>query len=294
MTTAVSENYRARMKRVIEFIDHNSETDLNLDILSSVAAFSKYHFHRQFSAMFGLSVYRYIQLTRLKRASYRLAFRDNCSITEIAFDAGYDAPDAFARAFRQHFGQSPSSFRSSPNWDSWLSTFEPFENSRRIHMQKTYSVEDISIVTQPSIAVAIMEHRGSPNSIRSTIERFIDWRRQNGLNPAKHATYNIFHNDPRSTADGEYRLDLCVATDKAWDGQEPGIVSGLIPGGRCARLRMIGNPDNLESGADFLYREWLPESGEELRDFPFYCQRVSFFPEVAEHEAITDLFLPLK
>jgi AraC family transcriptional regulator len=37
----------------------------------------------------------------------------------------------------------------------------------------------------------------------------------------------------------------------------------------------------------------LPASGEALPDFPLYCQRVSFVPMVAEHEAITDIFLPL-
>jgi len=38
----------------------------------------------------------------------------------------------------------------------------------------------------------------------------------------------------------------------------------------------------------------LPGSGAELRDFPLYVQRVKFFPEVPEHEAVTDAFLPLK
>ncbi|HEU0149077.1 MAG TPA: GyrI-like domain-containing protein, partial [Bradyrhizobium sp.] len=52
--------------------------------------------------------------------------------------------------------------------------------------------------------------------------------------------------------------------------------------------------DNLEPAALYLYRDWLPASGEEARDFPIYCQRLSFFPEVPEHEAVADLFLPLK
>jgi AraC family transcriptional regulator len=39
---------------------------------------------------------------------------------------------------------------------------------------------------------------------------------------------------------------------------------------------------------------WLPASGEEARDLPIYCQRLSFFPEVPEHETVADLFLPLK
>ena len=50
--------------------------------LSAIAAFSKYHFHRQFSEFFGITVHRYVQLVRLKRASYRLAFRDDESALE--------------------------------------------------------------------------------------------------------------------------------------------------------------------------------------------------------------------
>ena len=65
-------------------------------------------------------------------------------------------------------------------------------------------------------------------------------------------------------------------------------------GGRCAVLRVVGNTDNLEPAALYLYRDWLPASGEEAREFPIYCQRLSFFPEVPEHEAVAELFLPLK
>lgn len=98
---AALHNYHARMQRVLDHIDRHLEDDLDLDAVSGVAAFSKYHFHRQFTATFGLTVHRYIQLARMKRASYRLAYRDAQSVTDIAMDAGYDAPDAFARAFRQ-------------------------------------------------------------------------------------------------------------------------------------------------------------------------------------------------
>jgi AraC-like DNA-binding protein len=111
---AALENYHDRMQRVLDHIDQHLDDDLGLEAVSGIAAFSKFHFHRQFTATFGLSVHRYVQLARMKRASYRLAYRDVQSVTDIAMDAGYDAPDAFARAFRRRFGQSPSSFRKSP------------------------------------------------------------------------------------------------------------------------------------------------------------------------------------
>lgn len=88
---AALRNYHARMQRVLDHIDQHLDDDLDLDALSRVAAYSKYHLHRQFTATFGLSVHRYVQLARMKRASYRLAYRDAESVTDIAMDAGYDA-----------------------------------------------------------------------------------------------------------------------------------------------------------------------------------------------------------
>ena len=77
------QNYHARMQRVLDHIGRHLDDDLGLEMLSGVAAFSKYHFHRQFMATFGLSVHRYVQLARMKRASYRLAYMDAQSVTDI-------------------------------------------------------------------------------------------------------------------------------------------------------------------------------------------------------------------
>ncbi|MBC2801826.1 helix-turn-helix transcriptional regulator [Rhizobium ruizarguesonis] len=189
--TAALRNYHERMQRVLDYIDQHLDDDLDLDVVSGVAAFSKFHFHRQFTATFGLSVHRYVRLARMKRASYRLAYRDEERVTDIAMDAGYNAPDAFARAFRQRFGQSPSSFRKSPDWEAWLAAFGPLDNARSKLMQKIFTADDVIIRNVPTTPLAIMEQ-------------------------------------------------------------------------------------------------------EEARNFPIYCQRLSFFPEVPEHEAVAELFLPLK
>ena len=291
---ATLEHYHAQMQRVLDHIDRHLDDDLDLTTVSSVAAFSKYHFHRQFSATFGLSVHRYIQLARMKRASYRLAYRDAISVTDIAMDAGYDAPESFARVFRQRFGQSPSFFRKSPDWEPWLTALGPFDNARRKYMQKNFTHDDVTIRDVFPTPVAIMAHRGDPATIGATIQRFIAWRKAAGLSPKTSPTFNIFHSDPRTTPPADYRLDLCVGTNRPIAASGDDIEAGVIPGGRCAILRVVGDTNDLEPAATYLYRDWLPASGEEARDFPLYCQRLTFFPEVPEHEAVADLFLPLK
>lgn len=291
---AALHNYHARMQRVLDYIDRHLDDDLDLNAVSGIAAFSKYHFHRQFTATFGLSVHRYVQLARIKRASYQLAYRDAYNVTKIAMDAGYDAPDAFARAFRQRVGQSPSSFRNAPDWEPWVAAFRPLNNARSKLEQTTYTSNDVTIRDVTPTPVAIMEHCGDPATIGATIQRFITWRKAAGLSPKASPTFNTFRSDPRTTPPADYRMDLCVGTDRPIEKNGEEIEAGTIPGGRCAVLRVVGNTDNLEPAALYLYRDWLPASGEEARDFPLYCQRITFFPEVPEHEAVVDLFLPLK
>ena len=293
MTAAALENYRARMQRVLDHVEAHLDGDLGLAVLAGVAAFSKHHFHRQFVAAFGVTVHRYVQLARMKRASYRLAFRADATVTEIALDAGYDAADAFARAFRGRVGQVPSAFRKSPDWERWHAALGPLSQARS-KLMTTFSAADVTIRDVPETPVAVMAHRGDPARIGQTIQRFIAWRRATGLRPSASATFNVFHSDPRTTPPTEFRLDLCAATDRAIAPNDAGVEAGVIPGGRCAVLRVVGAGDDLEPAALFLYRDWLPASGEEPRDFPLYCQRITLYPDVPAHEVVTDLYLPLK
>jgi hypothetical protein len=62
---------------------------------------------------------------------------------------------------------------------------------------------------------------------------------------------------------------------------------------RRAAAGGVGASDDLRAAAHYLYRQWLPASGREARGFPLFAQRLSFFPDGAEDEAVTDLFLPL-
>ncbi len=289
-----ADTYRSRMVRVLDHIDRHLDDTLDLDALSGIAAFSKFHFHRQFTAMFGLSVHRYVQLARLKRATRRLATSPALSVTEIALEAGYDAPDAFARAFRRRFGQAPSAFRGAPDWAALDTAFSSFHQARGKVMQR-FSFGDVTIREVPATPVAMMTHVGEPSSIDATVARFTAWRRANGLTDPDLPLFGVFPTDTRSTPAAEFRMQICVGSDRAIPPNDDGVEAGSIPGGRVASLRLLGTAgDDLEPAALFLYRDWLPASGEELRDFPLYCQRLKFFPLVPAHDAITDVFLPLR
>jgi AraC family transcriptional regulator len=93
LSATSAESYRARFRKVLEYIDANLGDELTVQQLSGIAAFSKYHFHRQFAELFGIGVYKYVQLCRMKRAAYQLAFCSHSQVIDIALANGYEGPE---------------------------------------------------------------------------------------------------------------------------------------------------------------------------------------------------------
>ena len=291
---------RDRFARVLAFIDENLDDELTVERLSEVADFSKYHFHRQFSAHVGTGVHKYVRLLRLKRASHRLAFRVDETVTDIALDSGYDSNEGFARAFRKTFGQSPSEFRARPDWLRWEEIYRSLKAGMAGKLREAQvsgrGAGEIRVVQVETTPIAVLEHRGDPRQLGDSLRRFIRWRKQARLPPATSATFNLLYDDPHETPPEHYRFDIAAATTAALDGaaSSHGIIRKIIPGGRCAVRRLIGSDDGLGEAVTRLYSEWLPTTAYEPRDFPLYLQRVRFFPDVPEHEAVTDIHLPLQ
>src|SRR5205085_6955962 len=112
MHSQTERTYHERVLRVLVYIQNHLDDALALDDLAAVAHFSPYHFHRIFRGMVGESVMEHVRRLRLERAAHRLKFTDQ-PVTRIAFDAGYEAHEAFTRAFGAMFGTAPSQFRAA-------------------------------------------------------------------------------------------------------------------------------------------------------------------------------------
>ena len=72
---ATLENYHLRMQRVRDHIDQHLDGDLHLEAVSGVAAFSNGHFNGSSRRLSGRP-YTAMSSSPMKRASYRLAYRD--------------------------------------------------------------------------------------------------------------------------------------------------------------------------------------------------------------------------
>lgn len=286
-------NYRQRLQKVLAFIEANTDTAPDIETLSQLAHLSKYHFHRQFSLCFGISPFALVRSLKLKKAAYQLAFRTQLTVTDIAFEAGFENAESFSRAFRQLSGQSPSSFRKAPDWDYWQQQHKVLSDLAGVTMTEplVYQVQRIDF---PGISVAVFEHKGAPDQLMHSIRRFINWRKSQKLTPAVSRTFNLVYEDPATVPAADYRFDLCCEFDGDLADNSEAIVLKKIPAGPCAMIRHTGSDEQLTQVVRYLYSVWLEETQAELRDFPLFFERVRFFPDVPQHQAVTDLYLPIK
>ena len=279
--------YTKRFEAVLAYIDTNLEGDLSVDALSRIANFSMFHFHRQFVGYVGVPVARYVQLMRLRRAARQLASQASCSVLDAALDAGFDSPEAFSRAFKRAFGTTPSAFRRQPTWHFWSASFIVPYLSRKLTMQ-------VRIVDFAETRVAALEHRGPPGLVNESVRKFIDWRIQSGQSPvASSRTFGIPRGNPDTVPAEEFRFDVCGEIDEPVASNAYGVRELMIPGGRCAVVRHTGSTDHIGETIYPIYRDWLPSSGEELRDHPLFFQYLSVYPETPLHRWQTDIYIPL-
>lgn len=285
MTVKSGNRFGKRIRDVLAHIERHLDEKLSLAELSALAHSSPFHFHRRFAAATGTGVGALVRLLRLRRASIELVFERHASIAEIAGRAGFANAESFSRAFKKHVGQTPRAFRKRPRWRRWQVRTSLDGGQEPTNVQ-------VEIVDFPTTRVAALEHRGPERLVYVTTAKFVEWRQANGVHPRKGLTYGIHYADPEVTNAEDYRLDLCVSVDGAVAANPQGVVEKVIPGGRCARARHVGSRHDVTAAA-WLYRQWLPTSGERLRDFPMFFHYVNVGPGVKEHEMITDVYLPI-
>lgn len=91
------------------YIDSHFLEKINIDAISKEAKLSEYHFIRLFKLVFNTTPYKYCVEKRLQFALELL--KNNYSTSEVSIILEYTDVPAFSKAFKQHFGFSPSSIR---------------------------------------------------------------------------------------------------------------------------------------------------------------------------------------
>ena len=139
-----------------------------------------------------------------------------------------------------------------------------------------------------------LAHRGDYNDIGRTFERLSIWAAgKPGIFGPATKMFGIYYDDPASKAVADLRSDACVTVpdDFVSDAEHP---IKHTPGGRCAVLVHTGPYSELHLAYDWLYREWLPKSGESPGDQPCFEDYLNDPRTAAPSDLKTAICVPLK
>ncbi|VEG89950.1 AraC family transcriptional regulator [Legionella spiritensis] len=279
--------YQRQLKKVIDFIGQHLDEELSLESLSEVFGVSKFHFHRLFTAFTGLSLQQYIRWLRLKRAAHQLIVDKKQSIITIAINAGFESHEAFSRAFKKACGISPSRFRDGSGWS--------YREQPPYCLPKQEVADmNVDIKTIQKIRLAVVEHRGDPQGVGDSVNKLVTWAKAQpvSLKPKPGEAFAFAWDDPKTTPAMDFRMDLGLKVPE--NLQLEGVVEKYLPAGRYAVAMHHGSRENIAETVYYIYREWLPDTGEQLGDLPCVFCYYNFDHEVADTELLTECWFLLK
>ena len=107
-----SANKIKRLKKILSFIQENFEHRISIKEAASICSLSESRFMQMFHQETGMSFIQYLNDFRLESCAAQLK-RTSKSVTEIAFENGFDNISYFIRQFKKKYSCTPLSFRRS-------------------------------------------------------------------------------------------------------------------------------------------------------------------------------------
>ncbi len=126
MQTVLNNNHLT-LYRIKKFIEENiTDSALSIDLIAAQFNLTRSSLYRIFPKSEG-GIMNYIRERRLKHAYRRLAFpgKYRPTISQVAFESGFESESSFTRAFKAHFDVLPKEVMKGPTSFEWSEVDEP-------------------------------------------------------------------------------------------------------------------------------------------------------------------------
>lgn len=102
---------KSTIYEIMVYINLNLFNYITLDTLSQQFAYSKYHLHRQFKTVAGVTLNAYLKRRRIETSIYFLFCNLESDISEIAEYCGFSSA-TYSREFKKIFNRTPKEWRN--------------------------------------------------------------------------------------------------------------------------------------------------------------------------------------
>lgn len=289
---STAEHYQRRFQRLVEYIFQNLDSPLDLETLSQVACVSPYHLHRLYRCMFGETLADTVKRVRLHYAAQALLDSQD-DIEKIGIKAGYSSVQAFSRAFRAAYGMPPAKFRQQGQQVSFS-----LPSVARDTLEQTLAAPyGVTIENRASTVVVGLSHHGNFMDIGQSFEQLYVQLIGQNIETEQAMMCGLYLHDPFSVPESELRSMAGIILsqeERAALTQPNNLACWQQPAGQYAVLRFKGPYQHLHKAYQWLFGDWLPQSGYLPANTPVMEVYLNNPRQVPASELLTDICLALE
>lgn len=275
------------IKSVVTYINSNLDKKLDLEGIANTFGYSKYHLHRMFTSIVGLTLHTYMQRRRLSEAARQLVFT-NISIIEIAIIAGYETQRSFTVAFKRLFKCSPQVYRNKQAYYPMQLNFN-VDGQRglrgdRIMDIRSVESDKITIVGYQKITRLGFHVIGQCWQKLHVKKHLIMNRKEItflvGIND-----YTTWDHDNDAHPSYMYYAGAQVTR---MENIPKGMVIKELPASKYMVFCYKSNcKDSLQPVTEYIYQQWIPQSTVQLNDKALYD--FVKYGELVDHDGTSEI-----
>lgn len=271
------------VEKAVDFIEEQIKgDDIYVSLVCVRVGVSKWYFQRIFKGVTGDSIGDYIRKRRLSLAALELVETD-IPIIKLAINFGFESQEAFTRAFKNHFNETPAKFRKKLDPKLIMHKFRLTGDFLK-HLKENLVVEpvfedirEVKLVGFKGSFRGVFDknpnnHEVIPKLWQSLMTRFDEI-------PAK-ITGNTYGIVICKHVDGVEKLEYLAMVEVENLGDLPeGMDSFVLPAGPIFKFVHKGSPSGINKTLKYIFGTWLPQSKHKLREGlelePYFTQRFS-------------------
>jgi AraC family transcriptional regulator len=292
------------MVKTIQYIDNNLDTELSLEKVSELAAYSPFHFHRIFRLITGETLQNYIIRKRIEKSAFYLAVKKNIILKDIYLELGFSNHSTFNKTFKKYYGKSPSEFRKSAPEKFHKIQLKQSKNGQidAVFQQYICNIENllnwttmnlkIKVTHLPEMNLAAVMSLGIAN-VEPSFNILIDWAKEKRLFPKENVKMiSVYHDSFKVTPPDKVRIHACMLLDEQLKQQEGQVFPETIEAGKF----IIGSGEVTLNDFEQCWVSlflWMNENNYSVRKaFPFEIYHTNF-KEHPEGKMLVDFCIPI-
>lgn len=280
-----------RYKHLLQFLEAHFKENINIQAVEAISHYSYRNINRIFQALHNETIGHYIKRLRLERAAQYL-IHSSTSISDIAYDIGFEDLAAFSKAFKKRYSCSPSSFRKRQAAIQRIAQQDLIAQQDHPRQKLIFEIEYL-----PDFEFLALEYRGDYEDLAALQNNWnvlLDYATQQQL-LTEETIYMAEVLDDNAISDAIHcRYRSTILLQQPLSHPTEGLFT--IHTHPCQKYAKFVHQGPHETCADTyheIYAFWMLDVQLEMKDLPVLEFYVNDDPQIPQQDWLTEIYIPV-